>query len=203
MALLLLTSQRKRIMDGTTGSKGVVWATIGAELIAVCYELRYMVILSLILILADLWWGYCESSKRYNQAVVDKDKAAKEKYKWHKSRAVRRSANKAVDYITYLLVGAFLGLAITEPMDLCNHVLTAAIALGLGCLCEVSSIVGHVLFVKAGIEIKVADAWKWAGRFFINLIKIKNHDIGEAVDTTVNNKKGRRHDAFEKRNDNI
>lgn len=168
-----------------TGTKGIVWATIGQELMVVCFELRYMVILSFVLIVTDFWWGHSESSKRYHHALQEHDKTLMEKYKWHKSRAVRRSANKAVDYLTYLLVGAFLGLAITEPMDVCGHVITAAMALGLGCACELASIVGHILYVKMGIEVKVSDAWRWTSRFFVNLIKIKNHDIGEAVDNTI------------------
>jgi len=175
-------------MEMNTGTKGIVWATIGQELMSVCFELRYMVILSFVLIVADFWWGHSESSKRYHHALQEYDKTLMEKYKWHKSRAVRRSANKAVDYLTYLLVGAFLGLAVTEPMGICGHVFTAAIALGLGCACEVASIVGHILYVKLGVEVRVSDVWRWVCRFFVNLIKIKNHDIGEAVDNTINDK---------------
>ena len=171
-----------------TGTKGIVWATIGQELMSVCFELRYMVILSFVLIVADFWWGHSESSKRYHHALQEHDKTLMEKYKWHKSRAERRSANKAVDYLTYLLVGAFLGLAVTEPMGICGHVFTAAIALGLGCACEVASIVGHILYVKLGVEVRVSDVWRLVCRFFVNLIKIKNHDIGEAVDNTINDK---------------
>lgn len=167
------------------GSRGIVWATIGAELITVCFELRYMVILSIILIVTDFWWGYRENTNRFEKAREKNNVYLMEKYRWHKSRAVRRSANKACDYLTYLLIGAFLGLGITEPMDICGHVFSAAIALGLGCLCEIASIVGHILYLKLGIEIKVSDAWKWATRFFINLIKIKNHDMGEAMEGTI------------------
>lgn len=172
-------------MDTNLGSRGIVWATIGAELITVCYELRYMVILSIILILADLWWGYCESNMRYDEAKKNGDTLLMEKFKWHKSRAGRRSANKACDYLTYLLIGAFLGLGITEPMNICGHVFSAAVALGLGCICEVASITGHVLYVKLGIEVKMRDAWKWMLRFFIGLIKIKSHDIGEAMEGSI------------------
>lgn len=174
-------------MDSNLGSRGIVWAGIGAELIAVCYELRYMVILSIVLIVADLWWGYCESMKRYHEACKKRDEVLMEKYKWHKSRAGRRSANKACDYLTYLLIGAFLGLGVTEPMDICGHVFSAAAALGLGCVCEIASIVGHVLYVKLDIEVKLSDAWKWGVKFFVNLLKIKNHDIGEAVEGTIGN----------------
>lgn len=180
-------------MDTNLGSRGVVWATIGAELITVCYELRYMVFLAIVLIIADLWWGYFDSKKRYYEACNAGDSFKMEKYKWHKSRAGRRSANKACDYLTYLLIGAFLGLGVMEPMGICGHVFSAAVAIGLGCICEIASITGHVLYVKMGVEIKLSDAWRWMLRFFVNLIKIKSHDIGEAVEDTMtgyNNKLG-------------
>ena len=55
-------------MDTTTGTKGIVWGSIGAELQMVVYDLRYMVICSVVLILADLWWGYSESKLRKKEA---------------------------------------------------------------------------------------------------------------------------------------
>ena len=169
-------------MDTTVGTKGVMWGSIGAELIAVVYDLRYMVICSVALILADLWWGYSESKVRKAMAKESNDAVLIEKYKWHKSRAGRRTANKIVDYLTYLVVGALIGLAITEPMDICSHIWTAAIGLGIGCACEVASIIGHVAFVKLGVEISLVDGWKAFVRFLGKLIKSKSMEIGEAVE---------------------
>ena len=42
----------------------------------------------------------------------------KERYRFHFSQAGRRTLNKCVDYLTYLLVGCVAGLAITEPMGI-------------------------------------------------------------------------------------
>lgn len=169
-------------METTTGTKAVVWGTIGSELLLVVYDLRWMVIFSVVLILADMWWGYSESKKRKEDAKEKGSAALEDKYKWRKSRAVRRTANKAVDYLTYLIVGAFFGLAITEPMDLCDHVWTAAIGLGIGCACEIASIVGHIAYVKMGVEISLADAWRAIVRFLGRLIKVRSQEIGEAVE---------------------
>lgn len=83
-----------------------------------------------------------------------------EKFKWHKSRAVRRTMNKMVDYVTFLVLGALIGVAITEPMEICNHIWTAALGLGIGCGCEVASIIGHVAYVKMDAEISMVDGWK-------------------------------------------
>lgn len=172
-------------MENNLGARGIIWGSIGAELLNVVFELRYMIIFSIVLIFADLWWGYRESHKRYREAEAEGDKALMEKFKWHKSRAVRRSANKAVDYMTYLVVGALMGMAVFEPMDICGHVVSAACALLIGCACEIASIIGHYAYVKFGIEIGMKEAWKWVVKFFLNLIKIKNNAINDAVDQTI------------------
>lgn len=159
-----------------------MWGSIGAELIEVVYDLRYMVICSVALILADLWWGYSESRLRLEHAKEINNATLQDKFKWHKSRAGRRTANKVVDYLTYLVVGALIGLAITEPMDICSHIWTAAMGLGIGCACEIASIVGHVAYVKMGVEISMADAWRAFVRFLGRLIKAKSFEIGDAVE---------------------
>ena len=168
--------------DNTVGTKAVIWGSIGNELTGVVYDLRFMIMLSVAMIIADFWWGYSESHMRYEQAIENGDTALADKYKWHKSRAVRRSANKIVDYLTYLVVGALFGLGITEPMDICSHIWTAAIGLGIGCACEIASIIGHIAYVKMGVEISMVDGWKAFVRFFGKIIRVKSQDIGEAVE---------------------
>lgn len=175
-------------MDSNVGKNGFTLAVFGGEMVAVAFELRYMIILSAVLIFADLWWGHSDTMKRYCEAKAKGDVAGMEKYKWHKSRALRRSANKAVDYITYLVLGAFIGLGITEPMNGFSHVYTAAIGLGIGCLAELASIIGHYCYVKWGIEIKVVDVWKWLLRFVVNIFKAKSQ-LGSVIEETINESK--------------
>ena len=160
----------------------MLWGSIGSELQAVVFDLRWMVILSGVLIVVDLWWGYCESRKRYKHACDIGNETLKDKYKWRNSRAVRRTMNKLIDYLSYLVVGALLGLAITEPMDICSHVWTAAIGLGFGGGCDIASIIGHIIYVKMGIEVSLADVWRIFVRFLGRLIKVKSQEIGEAVE---------------------
>lgn len=169
-------------MESTVGTKTVLWATIGSELLVVVYDLRYMLICSVALILADLWWGYSESHIRYKHALKINKAVLIDKYRWHKSRALRRTANKLIDYMTYLVCGALIGLAITEPTGTCNHKVTAALGLGLGCICEIASITGHVIFVKLGMEISTMEAWRWFAKMLGRLIKIKSEEIGDAVE---------------------
>ena len=175
-------------MDNNLGNKGILWSVLGGELLGVVYELRYMIMFSFVLILADFWWGHSESMKRYQEAVSANDNVGIEKYKWHKSRAIRRTANKVVDYVTYLLIGAFLGLAITEPLGWGEHIYAAIVGLGIGCLAEIASIVGHYCYVKFGIEIKIVDVWKLLVRFVCNLFRLKSQ-FGEAIEQTINEKK--------------
>lgn len=149
---------------GNVGAQGVSWAVFGAECLSAVYDLRWMIILSAILIGADYWWGLRELSEKRKKA---KRKVEKEKFKFRFSEAGRRTLNKCVDYLTFLLVGCVTGLAITEPMGICGHTVTAAIGLGFGCAFEISSIIGHVCFVK-GVYIKIN--WK---RLIVAVLTLK------------------------------
>lgn len=81
-------------MDSNLGNKLLLWAgiggevSIGKELMNVAFELRYMIILSAVMIVTDLWWGHSDSMKRYAEAKAAGDMVGMEKYKWHKSRAL-------------------------------------------------------------------------------------------------------------------
>jgi hypothetical protein len=178
-------------MDSNLGNKGVVWAAFGGEMISVAFELRYMILFSIILILADFWWGHSDSMKRYHEAERIGDRVLMEKYKWRKSRAIRRTVSKFIDYSTYWLIGAFMGMAITEPLGWGGHFYVAAFVLLLGCLAEIASIVGHVFYVKYGIEVKVVDVLKWLWRFVIGVFKAKGQQIGEAMEEASNSIKGK------------
>lgn len=123
-----------------TGS-AITWTAFANEGIMVLYDLRWMIICSIFLIFADLWWGCSESRKRFKETN-------KEEYKIRLSRAGRRTMNKFIDYMTYLLVGCAIGLAIMEPLELMSHTVTSALGLLLGCALELNSIYGHICYVK-------------------------------------------------------
>ena len=152
------------------------WTVFGAECLNAVYDLRWMIIFAVILIGTDFWWGVRELNAKRTRATRDADK---ERYKFHFSQAGRRTLNKAVDYLTYLLVGCVAGLAITEPMELCDHTTTAAIGLGFGMLFELSSIVGHIGAVK-GINIRLN-----LKRLIVAIVKKKNEDIAEILDEGI------------------
>lgn len=181
------------MMNNTTGTKVMLWSTVGSELTGVMYDLRYMVICSLVLIVVDFWWGYSESQMRKEDAKRKGNATLQAKYEWHKSRALRRSANKTIDYLTYIIAGVVIGLGITEPMEMCSHIWTAAFGLGIGCTCEITSIIGHIIYVKMGVEVSAKDVWKALMRFLGRLIKVKSQDIGDAVEDLGRNEHRHRH----------
>lgn len=158
------------------GAQGVSWTVFGAECLSAVYDLRWMIILAVILIGTDFWWGVREQAMRRNRATRAIDK---ERFKFHFSQAGRRTLNKAVDYLTYLLVGCVAGLAITEPMGIATHTTTAAVGLGFGMLFELSSIVGHIAAVK-GVNIKLD-----LKKLIVAIVKKKNEDIAEILDEGI------------------
>lgn len=158
------------------GAQGVSWTVFGAECLSAVYDLRWMIILAVILIGTDFWWGCREQAMHRNRATRAIDK---ERFKFHFSQAGRRTLNKAVDYLTYLLVGCVAGLAITEPMGIATHTTTAAIGLGFGMLFELSSIVGHIAAVK-GINIKLN-----LKQLIVAIVKHKSEEVAEILDEGI------------------
>lgn len=161
---------------GNIGAQGVSWTVFGSECLAAVYDLRWMIILAVILIATDFWWGCREQAMHRQKATRAIDK---ERFKFHFSQAGRRTLNKCVDYLTYLLVGCVAGLAITEPMGIATHTTTAAIGLGFGMLFELSSIVGHIAVVK-GINIRLN-----LKRLLVAIIKHKSEEVAEILDEGI------------------
>ena len=174
------------------GAQGVSWTVFGAECLQAVNDLRWMIIFAIILIATDFWWGVREQAMRRQQATRTIDK---ERFKFHFSQAGRRTLNKAVDYLTYLLVGCVAGLAITEPMGIATHTTTAAVGLGFGCLFEISSIVGHIAAVK-GINIHLN-----LKRLLVAIVKHKSEDLADILDEGIedihdNRRRGKHLDAM-------
>ena len=159
-----------------TGSFGTtaVWLTFGNEALASIFDCRWLIVLCFIMMLADLWWAY---SEHIYHIVHSKSEEERKIHKWRKSRAIRRTAMKLVDYITLMVIGVVIGLAITEPLGICDHVISAAIGGCIGVLADLLSIIGHLCVVRE---------WKKPKNLFRNfviaLIKTNNEHIGNAID---------------------
>lgn len=168
---------------GMVASSGFLWSQMGMEAMAVLFDLRWMLAACGLLIAVDFHWGWQESRMHYKDALAAGDKALADKYKFHFSRAGRRSLGKAVEYITYLLIGAILGLAIFEPLGVCSHIFSAAVGLLFGCLFDLSSIVGHVC-VLHGIpkpKLSAGSLALFAARVGAAFVRRKDADLGESI----------------------
>lgn len=172
-------------------AQGLSWGIMGEEAAETLWDLRWMLVLVLVLVGADFRFGLKESRVRFEKAREHGDHLAMDKYRFHFSRAGRRTLNKAVDYLTYLLLGAVLGLAVLEPYGI-GHVYSAAALLGMAAAFEMSSILGHILYCN-GIDtprISGKSLWHFALRFAAKWLKRKDADAGGALEETINEDKG-------------
>lgn len=129
------------------------------ECTQILYDLRWMILLAIILILSDLWFGI--SASRVQGIAI------------RKSRAGRRTLNKLVDYICYILLGAVIGKAIGEPYGVDPMVVSITVMVLCYCF-EIDSIYGHICEIH-GIK-KRYSIW----RILFKLLTLKFKDVGEA-----------------------
>lgn len=129
------------------------------ECTRILYDLRWMILLAVILILSDLWFGI--SASRVQGIAI------------RKSRAGRRTLNKLVDYICYILLGAVMGKAIGEPYGVDPMVVSITVMILCYCF-EIDSIYGHICEIH-GIK-KQYSIWK----IIFKLFTFKFSELGEA-----------------------
>ena len=138
------------------------------ECTQIIYDLRWMILLAIILILSDLWFGISASRAK--------------KIEIRKSRAGRRTLNKIIDYLCYILLGAVIGKAIGEPYGL--NPITVSITVMVLCYCfEIDSIYNHICTLH-GVEKKYS-IWS----IFWKLITFKFKAVGEAFQDMKNQSK--------------
>jgi Na+/H+ antiporter NhaD/arsenite permease-like protein len=131
------------------------------------WDMRWLIALVVVLIVVDLKFGI-ENSIKHDEKI-------------RKSRAVRRTVNKFVDYMCWLLFAGVIGLAIGEPIGV-NHTLVSVVVMLLACLSEIDSIVQN--FCEAHdypvFSLK---------RFLLSLLKQKKPELGRAIEDTIEQEK--------------
>lgn len=170
-------------------SRLLVLSIMGSEALQAIQDLRWMITLCIVLIIADYRFGRAESKKKHAEAIEQHNDVMAKMYEFRFSRAMRRTCNKFVDYMMLLLVCCLIGLAVTEPYGICSHVITAGVAVIVACMCELWSIGGHFCYLK-GINVRKPDlTWKsffvFAGRLAAGFAKTKDEDFGNALDDTI------------------
>ena len=150
----------------STAAKASGLLVMGGEARDALFDLRWMLALIAVMIIADFWFGVADSVNKRGED-------------FHFSRAGRRTLGKATEYVMYLVVGSILGKAIFEPMGICSHVVVAAVALSFAVLWEADSIIEHVCSLH---NITTRFSVK---RFILALIKRKSPAVGEALEETL------------------
>ena len=139
-----------------------------SECYAIIFDLRWMILLALVLILSDFWFGI--SVSRMQGIEV------------RKSKAGRRTLNKVIDYLCYVLLGAVIGKAIGDPYGL--NPITVSITIMILCYCfEIDSIYNHICELH-GVK-KRYSIWAILWKF----ITFKFKDVGEAFQDMRNQSK--------------
>lgn len=163
-----------------TGTRGTVFVVFGGEIGAMLLDMRWGLMLLVLLIAADFRFGWGESNKRYHKAVGTHDELHAEMYRWHTSRAVRRTLNKLADYIVVMLMCGAVGMAIFEPLGI-EHTWGAWIGALIACCCEAASITGH-LFYLHGVRVERNTIRGFVRALVVAFAKRKDADIGESIE---------------------
>jgi hypothetical protein len=151
-------------MEESNVIKGTSVIIFGGEMLSLFWDLRWMIMLAVILVAVDFRFGVKAAQARGE--------------KIRNSKAGRRTANKLIDYICYLVLGGLIGKAIGEPLGI-NPTLVAAVCMGVACLFEVDSILQNICEYK-GVKYSFS-LWK----VIIALVKSKRKDIGDAIEEGI------------------
>ncbi len=151
-------------MEDSNIIKGTSASILGAEMLGLFWDLRWLIMLAIILVIVDFRFGIKAAQARGE--------------KIRKSKAGRRTANKLIDYICYLVLGGIIGRAIGEPLGI-SHVIIAAVCMALACLFEVDSIIQNICESK-GLKCHFS-VWKMA----LAIVKTRRKDLGDAIEQGI------------------
>lgn len=164
---------------GNTGTR-FLGGLLSMEMIAVLGDMRWMLLLIALCVVADFRYGWGESSKRYKEAVERGDELQMAQYHWRTSRAVRRSVNKAIDYCIWVTLGMAIGMAVLEPISV-NHVIGGVVATAIAVMCEAKSFMGHFFYLH-GVSCEEKTLSGFMKAVAVALAKRKSRDLGEALE---------------------
>jgi len=135
-----------------TGTRLGIIALVGSEMVGILTDARWMLMLILLCVMADFRFGWGESHKRYDEAKRIDDAVLMDKYKWHTSRAWRRTMNKLMDYIVWVTMGMIMGMVALKPFGVDYTIGGVAATLIIVCMCELPSAFGHFFYLH-GVKV--------------------------------------------------
>ena len=152
--------------DVTRASTGVGLSFI-AEIQQLIYDMRWFLLLCVVLIIADLKFG------------IDNSRAHGEKIRT--SRALRRTVNKLIDYLCWLMISAVFAEAFAVPFGI-EMMPVAACVMLIACFNEIDSIVQNYHAARGQEGVSLIG-------FISSLVKKKDKAVGEALEETINKDK--------------
>lgn len=133
------------------------------EIRGVLFELRWMLALIVVMIVADFVLGIIDS-------VVKRG----EDFRF--SRAGRRTMCKFIEYNSYLVLGFALGIAILQPVGICSYTVASMCGLAIAIVFEFDSISEHICDIH-GIKNKVS-----IKKLLVGYIKKRYNVAGELIE---------------------
>lgn len=167
-----------------TGTKLGFITLIETELVGILTDVRWMLALILLCVIADFRFGWGESHKRYNEAVKAGDTVLADKYKWHTSRAWRRSINKVMDYVVWVTMGMLLGMVTLKPFGIDYTFGGVAATAIIVFLCELPSACGHFFYLH-GVHVEQRTLMGFIRAFAVAWARRKDPDIGESLEEAI------------------
>lgn len=139
-----------------TGTRAAGVTIFYSEITQMIVDSRWILIAIVLCCALDFRLGTKESAKRKEAADKEGNKMLSDLYKFHRSRAVRRTMNKFVDYVLLMMVFEAIGAAFLPFVGL--RYIYGAWAGGLiACGCELSSAGGHFLYIH-GVKVERKNA---------------------------------------------
>lgn len=172
-----------------TGARAAGVTIFYSEITKMVLDSRWILIAVVLCCILDFRFGVKESSKRKEAADKEKNTMLSDLYRFHRSRAIRRTVNKFVDYVLLMMVFEALGAAFLPYVGV--PYIYGAWAGGLiACGCELSSAGGHFLFIH-GVEVEKRNTkgyiLAFAKALAVAFARQKGGDqIGEAVEDAFN-----------------
>lgn len=173
----------------STGARAAGVTIFYSEITKMVLDSRWILIAVVLCCILDFRFGVKESSKRKEAADKEKNTMLSDLYRFHRSRAIRRTVNKFVDYVLLMMVFEALGAAFLPYVGV--PYIYGAWAGGLiACGCELSSAGGHFLYIH-GVEVEKRNIkgyiLAFAKALTVAFARQKGGDqIGEAVEDAFN-----------------
>ena len=135
-----------------TGTRVAGVTIFYSEITQMIVDSRWILIAIVLCCALDFRLGTKESAKRKEAADKEGNKMLGDLYKFHRSRAVRRTMNKFVDYVLLMIVFEAIGAAFLPYVGV-SYIYGAWVGGLIACGCELSSAGGHFLYIH-GITVE-------------------------------------------------